>query len=107
MSVIEGYSDFVMDKIGKEMLATYDSLKYAFELRRRRKSGRERFFERATGLGMKMEQYVLGERFVSHVATSHGIEFVNRVWRDPSDMPTLDEVSHPQKWIARQERNRS
>jgi coenzyme F420 biosynthesis associated uncharacterized protein len=106
MSVIEGYSDFVMGKVGKEMLATYDQLKRAFELRRRRKSGRERFFERATGLGMKMEQYVLGERFVSHVATSRGIDFVNKVWCAPSDMPTLDEVSHPQKWIARQERTR-
>jgi coenzyme F420 biosynthesis associated uncharacterized protein len=106
MCIIEGYSDFVMDRIGKEMLATYDQLKRAFELRRRRKTGRERFFERATGLGMKMEQYVLGERFVSHVVTSRGIDFVNRVWRAPSDVPTLDEVSHPQKWIGRQERKR-
>jgi coenzyme F420 biosynthesis associated uncharacterized protein len=104
MSVIEGYSDFVMDGVGKEMLATYDHMKRAFELRRRRKSGRERFFERATGLGMKMEQYVLGERFVSHVATSRGIEFVNRAWRSQSDIPTLDEVAHPERWIARQER---
>ncbi len=106
MCVIEGYSDFVMDKIGKEMLATYDQLKSVFELRRRRKTGRERFFERVTGLSMKMEQYVLGERFVSHVATSRGIDFVNRVWRTPSDVPTLDEVSYPRKWIARQERKR-
>lgn len=104
MSVIEGYSDFVMDRVGKEMLATYDHMKRAFALRRRRKSGRERFFERATGLGMKMEQYVLGERFVSHVWTSRGIDFVNRVWRSPSDIPTLDEVAHPEKWIIRQER---
>jgi putative hydrolase len=104
MSVIEGYSDFIMDKIGKEMLATYDQMKRAFELRRRRKTGRERFFERATGLGMKMEQYVLGERFVSHVATNRGIDFVNRVWRSQSDMPTLDELTHPEKWIVRQKR---
>jgi len=27
MSVIEGYSDFVMDRIGKEMLATYEYMK--------------------------------------------------------------------------------
>ena len=106
MCVIEGYSDFVMGKIGKEQLATYDQLKRAFELRRRRKTGRERFFERATGLGMKMEQYVLGERFVSYVTTSRGIHFVNKVWRAPSDVPTLDEVSNPQKWIERQERKR-
>jgi coenzyme F420 biosynthesis associated uncharacterized protein len=102
MSVIEGYSDFIMDKIGKEMLTTYDQMKRAFELRRRRKTGREQFFERATGLGMKMEQYVLGEQFVSHVATSQGIDFVNRVWRSQSDVPTLDELTHPEKWVVRQ-----
>jgi coenzyme F420 biosynthesis associated uncharacterized protein len=102
MSVIEGYSDFVMDRIGKELFATYDHMKRAFDLRRRNKSGRERFFERATGLGMKMEQYVLGEQFVSHVETSQGIDFVNRVWRSQSDIPTLDELTHPEKWIVRQ-----
>ena len=104
MSVIEGYSDFVMDRIGKELLATYDRMKRAFDLRRRHKSGREQFFERATGLGMKMEQYVLGERFVSYVETSQGIDFVNRVWRSQSDIPTLDELTHPEKWIVRQKR---
>jgi coenzyme F420 biosynthesis associated uncharacterized protein len=103
MSVIEGYSDFVMDRIGKEMLATYEYMKREFELRRRRKSGREMLFERATGLGLKMEQYVLGERFVSHIAASRGIDFVNRVWRSPHDLPTLDEVAQPEKWITRQE----
>jgi len=104
MSVIEGYSDFVMDRIGEELLATYDQMKRAFDLRRRRKSGRERFFERATGLGMKMEQYILGEQFVSHVETSQGIDFVNMVWRSQSDIPTLDELTHPEKWIVRQKR---
>ena len=103
MSVIEGYSDFVMDRIGKEMLATYRYMKREFELRRRRKSGREMLFERATGLGLKMERTVLGERFVSHIAASRGINFVNRVWRSPHDVPTLDEVAQPEKWITRQE----
>ena len=80
-----------MDRIGKEMLATYNYMKREFELRRRRKSGREMLFERATGLGLKMEQYVLGERFVSHIAANRGIEFVNRV------------VARPEKWITREE----
>ncbi len=103
MSVVEGYSDFVMDRIGKEMLATYAYMKREFELRRRRKTGREVLFERVTGLGMKMEQYILGERFVSHVAAERGIDFVNRVWRSPSDIPTLEELVRPNRWITRQE----
>ncbi|MGZ4940412.1 MAG: zinc-dependent metalloprotease [Halobacteriota archaeon] len=103
MSVIEGYSDFVMDRVGKEMLDTYTYMKREFELRRRRKTGREVLFERVTGLGMKMEQYVLGERFVSHVVTEKGIDFVNKVWRSPSDIPTLDELVRPNRWITRQE----
>ena len=103
MSVIEGYSDFVMDRVGKETLDTYAYMKREFERRRRRKTGREVLFERVTGLGMKMEQYVLGERFVSHVVTEKGIDFVNRVWFSPSDMPTLDELVRPNRWITRQE----
>ncbi len=103
MSVIEGYSDFVMDHVGKDMLATYAYMKREFELRRRRKTGREVLFERVTGLGIKMEQYVVGERFVEHVATEKGMDFVNRVWRSPSDIPTLDELVRPNRWITRQE----
>jgi uncharacterized protein (DUF2342 family) len=53
---------------------------------------------------MKMEQYILGERFISHVETSQGIDFVNRVWRSQSDIPTLDELTNPEKWIVRQKR---
>ncbi len=103
MSVIEGYSDFVMDHVGRDMLTTYAYMKREFELRRRRKTGREVLFERVTGLGMKMEQYVLGERFVSYVATEKGMDFVNRVWRSPSDIPTIDELTRPNRWITRQE----
>ncbi len=103
MSVVEGYSDFVMDHVGKEVLTTYAYMKREFELRRRRKTGREVLFERVTGLGMKTEQYVLGERFIEHVAAEKGMDFVNRVWRSPDDIPTLDELMRPTRWITRQE----
>ncbi len=103
MSVVEGYSDYVMNEIGKDMLSTYNYMKHEFETRRRRKSGREKLFEEVTGLSIKMEQYRIGEWFVRQVSEGRGIEYLNRVWRSPTDVPNLYEVSHPEKWIARQE----
>ncbi len=103
MTVVEGYSDYVMNEIGKGTLSTYDYMKHEFEARRRRKSGREKLFEEVTGLSIKMEQYRIGEWFVRQVSERRGIEFLNRVWRSPVEVPDLYEVSHPEKWIARQE----
>lgn len=104
MCLLEGYSNHVMQAIGRTLLPGYDALKARFDKRSENKGVAERFFTKLTGLDIKLEQYRLGERFVNDVVAQRDIKFLNQVWQSPMNLPTIDEVRHPTKWIARMER---
>ena len=101
MCLLEGYSNHVMDQVGSRMLPSYKVMKTRWESRLRNKSAGERLVARLTGLEVKLEQYVLGERFVAEVVRQRGITFMNRVWESAEQLPTLDEIRQPARWIAR------
>lgn len=103
MSLAEGYSNHVMNSLGRQMLPHYDFIHRQVELRQRDRSPVEETLLRLTGLKMKMDQYALGEAFVSHVARRKGINFVNLAWQSPENLPDGSEISHPERWISRME----
>jgi coenzyme F420 biosynthesis associated uncharacterized protein len=101
MSVIEGYSEHVMDAVGEQVLPAYPGLRDAMEQRRRSRSAPERALQRLLGMDLKMRQYELGKRFCDAVVDGHGIETLNLVWRGPESLPTLAEIEDPAGWVAR------
>jgi coenzyme F420 biosynthesis associated uncharacterized protein len=101
MCVIEGYSNHVMNAVGKRLLPTYELISKRFEERQQQRSPAEQLFARLTGLDVKMEQYRAGERFIDEVVKERSHEMARRVWDAPEYLPTMDEIRHPAKWIAR------
>jgi coenzyme F420 biosynthesis associated uncharacterized protein len=101
MCLLEGYSNHVMDVVGSSLLPTYPYMKRRFEARHQTRSTAERIFARITGLDLKLEQYVLGEKFVNQVVTNIGIERFNQVWEGPTTLPTLSEIYEPERWRER------
>ena len=103
MCLVEGYSNHVMNAIGKRIMPHFEEIQGVVESRQKQRSQVERLFLKLTGLSMKMEQYRLGQIFVDQVAAAKGIRFVNRAWEGPESLPTMSEVLHPKRWIARME----
>jgi coenzyme F420 biosynthesis associated uncharacterized protein len=101
MCLLEGYSNHVMDAVGRDLLPSYGQMKERFESRLKKKGPAERLFAKLTGLDVKMEQYQLGERFVNAVVERVGVAGMNQVWRGPEALPTLEEVREPRLWIER------
>ena len=101
MSVIEGYSDFVMHNVGKGLVPHYEHLKDKMSRSRAHRPPFETAVFRITGLDVKLEQYRLGERFADAVARRQGMEGLNRVWDGPENLPTLEEVRDPGLWMSR------
>jgi coenzyme F420 biosynthesis associated uncharacterized protein len=101
MSVCEGYSNYVMHRVGSRHLADFARLEKAFHERSARRPPLERLVFRVTGLSMKMRQYELGERFAERVVERGGLRLLNRVWSGPEAMPSLDELEHPERWVGR------
>lgn len=101
MCVIEGYSNHVMNAVGRDLLPNYDLISKRFEERQKNRSTGEQLFARLTGLNVKMEQYRQGEAFVNAIVDAHGREAIDQLWTGPESMPTIQEIRDPSLWSAR------
>jgi coenzyme F420 biosynthesis associated uncharacterized protein len=101
MSIVEGYSNHVMNAVGKQLIPTYDVISRRFERRQRERSPAEQLFARLTGLDVKLEQYKQGEAFIDHVVQARGHDFAKQVWIGPEYLPSMEELRAPDQWIAR------
>jgi len=103
MSVIEGYSDYVMHNVGRSLVPHYEHLKRRMDRSRAHRPPLETAIFRITGMDVKLEQYRLGERFADEVVKRQGMQGLNRVWERRENLPTLEEVRDPGPWMARME----
>jgi coenzyme F420 biosynthesis associated uncharacterized protein len=103
MSIIEGYSNYIMNAVGQRLLPSYDIIRERIEQRAARRSPAEKLFIKITGLALKMEQYKMGESFINQVVAERGVSVANRVWEGPAMLPTMEELRNPSAWIERVE----
>ena len=102
MSLLEGFSDWVMDEVGAQVLPNVESIRDRFETRRSQRRGTlDRLVARLTGLDLKLEQYRRGERFVSGVAATGGRIAIDALWSGPEALPTEAEMADPTAWVRR------
>lgn len=101
MCVVEGYSNHVMNAVGKGLLDNYDEISRKFEERQKQRTQSEQMFARLTGLNVKMEQYRAGERFIDEIVRLRGHESASRVWESKEFLPTMAEIRDPERWLER------
>jgi coenzyme F420 biosynthesis associated uncharacterized protein len=102
MSLMEGFSDWVMDQVGADVLPDVEGIRRRFEARRRqRRRGIDRIMAKLTGMDLKLEQYRRGERFVAGVHAAGGSAAVAHLWDGPEALPTEIEMEDPAAWVRR------
>lgn len=101
MSLLEGFSDYVMDEVGKDLVPGVERISARFHERRERRSTFERAILRITGMDLKMEQYRKGELFVRAIADQRGREALDRLWDGPDSLPRPGEIEDPGRWMTR------
>ena len=101
MSLLEGFSDYVMDEVGRGLVPGVEVISSRFHARRTQRTPFERAVLRLTGMDLKMEQYRRGEAFVRAIAEARGRRALDRIWSSPAELPTPGEIEHPTAWIAR------
>ena len=88
MSLMEGFSDWVMDEVGSEVLPDVEGIRARFEAKRgERRSAVDRLMARLTGMDIKLEQYRRGERFVAGVYGAGGDAAIEHLWDGPLSTP--------------------
>jgi len=102
MSLLEGFSDYIMDEVGRDLVPDVERISAKFHERRNaRRSPFERAVMRLTGMDVKLEQYRKGEAFVAAIAAAGGQEALNRLWAGPEMLPRHGEIDDPELWLAR------
>ena len=95
MSLLEGFSDYVMDEVGRGLVPDVERISARFHERRNRRTPFERAMLRLTGLDLKMEQYRKGEQFVAAIAAARGPGALGRLWDGPETLPRDGEIDGP------------
>jgi coenzyme F420 biosynthesis associated uncharacterized protein len=101
MSLVEGYSNLVMNLVGRDLLPGFEELEAAYQRRSGQKSPLEVAFFKLTGLDMKLQQYVRGEAFSRAIYESHGMQTLNMAWESAETLPRIEELDNPEAWYRR------
>jgi len=101
MSLIEGYSNLVMNELGSRLLPGFDQLEAAYRARSSGKGILELLIWKLSGLDLKLQQYRKGEAFATAIHDAHGMGVLNLAWQGPDTMPRLNELSNPEAWYRR------
>ena len=95
MSVLEGHGDVTMDRAGAEAVPDAAWFSRVLHERRNRAPRPVRLLQQLVGIEAKMRQYQQGENFIRAVETTAGPDALARVWEGPDQLPTMEEIRHP------------
>jgi coenzyme F420 biosynthesis associated uncharacterized protein len=101
MSVIEGHAEHVMDACAAEHGPALAELRRRLDERRARRGGLGELIARLLGIDLKLRQYEDGKAFCDAVVEEAGPEALRLVWRSEADLPDLDELESPRRWLDR------
>jgi putative hydrolase len=100
-SVIEGYADNVLERLGRRLVTSFQQIHEA-KLRHWVERGEaDRFIESLLGLKLEREHYERGQAFCAGVVERAGVDGLNRLWESESMLPTASELEAPGLWLAR------
>lgn len=101
MSLLEGHGDVTMDRAGAGRVPSAERFSRILRERRAQVHGVARLFQQVIGLEAKMRQYADGERFIAAVESAGGPELLAVAWRGPDQLPSMEEIKEPGRWISR------
>ncbi len=101
MSLLEGHGDVTMDRAGLDHVPSAELFSNTLRNRRASTKGMMKLIQRLLGIDAKMKQYAQGEAFIEAIEKVGGVEFIDRAWEGPHNLPSIQEIRDPQLWIDR------
>lgn len=101
VSTVEGYVDWVVQRVGSRLLGSYPMVREAFRRRRVETSETSRFVEHLFGLELTQAKFDRGSTFIAGVVDRAGESALAALWSDVDHLPTPNELQAPGLWLAR------
>jgi putative hydrolase len=101
VSVLEGYTDIVVETLGGQMITAHARIDEALKRHRLERGEAAGFVDQLLGLQLDRGHYDAGIAFTRGVVERGGLEQLNRLWTGHEMMPTRSELDAPGLWLAR------
>jgi putative hydrolase len=103
VSVLEGYTDVVVEVLGERMVSAHTRIDEALRRHRLDRGEATSFVDRLLGLELDREHYDTGVAFCRGVLdrSEGGFDQLNRLWTSEAMVPTQSELTAPGLWLAR------
>ncbi|HUY07723.1 MAG TPA: zinc-dependent metalloprotease [Acidimicrobiales bacterium] len=101
MSLLEGHAEYVMSVTAPDSIP--GAKRFASVLRERREQGSPvaKFVQQALGFEAKLRQYHEGHAFIDFIVDAGGPELIALLWQARENIPDIEEIREPSRWIAR------
>lgn len=101
VATVEGYVDWVLDRIGGRLIPDYERATEALRRRRVEAGPASRFVERLFGLELSQATFDRGAAFVDGIVARAGDDAPTQLWASTETLPTPAELDAPGLWLAR------
>jgi len=101
MSVIEGHANFVMDRVAEKAIPTQPRMRETLKKGSVGGGWVAKILNKVLGLDLKRAQYKQGQEFFDQVFAATGQSAVKACFASAENLPSLEEVKDPPKWLAR------
>lgn len=101
MSLLEGHANVMMDGVDRKLVPTVRMIRKRFDDRSASHNWLAQLLRKLFGLDAKAKQYKQGQAFVAAVVDRVGMDQFNVVWEAPEHLPTMEELTDADAWIAR------
>jgi putative hydrolase len=101
LAAVAGYVDYMMDRVGRRLIASYGPLTEALRRRRLEESAGTRVLGQLFGVTLDGGRYEQGQAFVRGIFERAGEEGLHRLWKSGRELPTPAELNAPGLWLAR------
>ncbi len=104
MSLLEGHGEVMMDSAAQNQIKEVERFHRIMRHRRTQNKGLAGILQKLLGIETKLRQYEAGENFVHQLQKRGGSELLNKAWENPENLPSMEEIKHPDEWIERIEK---
>jgi len=102
MSLIEGHANFVMDRVAPRAIPTQPRMRETLKGGGSLGGGLVgKLLGKLLGLELKKAQYKQGQEFCDRIFEAAGQQAIAACFNGPEQLPTLEEVKDPKRWLAR------
>jgi len=101
--LVQAWARSEADRVAADRLPNLGRITEVLRRRRAERGDGEAMLASLLGLDLKPQDEAVGDRFVAEVTAMHGPDLLQRALDHPENLPDLDELADPARWLERME----